>query len=183
MKYKKICLLPIPLLTTRGLRTSGCFLMVFHACKYMFEHHWLQPILLIILILSFFPPVTCQESCFYWNEKNVERYGQCLIVSVCVWCLTVHQSPVSTQRHSPRDPFEAASSDSTNLSSYCPDYTVRALTDLQLIRVRTTLVLFCIFTTICTLQEDLQVETEERTSFCREPVPVGPIPWNRYLFA
>ncbi|XP_008323804.1 metal transporter CNNM3 isoform X1 [Cynoglossus semilaevis] len=48
---------------------------------------------------------------------------------------SVHQSPVSTQRHSPRDPFEAASSDSTNLSSYCPDYTVRALTDLQLIRV------------------------------------------------
>ncbi|CAK6956035.1 metal transporter CNNM3 isoform X2 [Scomber scombrus] len=46
---------------------------------------------------------------------------------------SVHQSPVSTQRHSPRDPFE--SSDATSPSSYCPDYTVRALTDLQLIRV------------------------------------------------
>ncbi|KAF7657322.1 hypothetical protein LDENG_00028670 [Lucifuga dentata] len=46
---------------------------------------------------------------------------------------SVHQSPVSTQRHSPRDPFE--STDATSLSSYCPDYTVRALTDLQLIRV------------------------------------------------
>uniref|UniRef100_A0A096M376 Metal transporter n=1 Tax=Poecilia formosa TaxID=48698 RepID=A0A096M376_POEFO len=45
----------------------------------------------------------------------------------------VHQSPVSTQRHSPRDPFESA--DTTSPSSYCPDYTVRALTDLQLIRV------------------------------------------------
>ncbi|KAM9307019.1 metal transporter CNNM3 [Pholidichthys leucotaenia] len=46
---------------------------------------------------------------------------------------SVHQSPVSTQHHSPRDPFEAA--EATSPSSYCPDYTVRALTDLQLIRV------------------------------------------------
>ncbi|XP_029025016.1 metal transporter CNNM3 isoform X1 [Betta splendens] len=46
---------------------------------------------------------------------------------------SVHQSPVSTQRHSPRDPFDSA--DATSPSSYCPDYTVRALTDLQLIRV------------------------------------------------
>ncbi|XP_055791811.1 metal transporter CNNM3 isoform X3 [Salvelinus fontinalis] len=46
---------------------------------------------------------------------------------------SVHQSPVSTQRHSPRDPFELG--DATSSSSYCPDYTVRALTDLQLIRV------------------------------------------------
>ncbi|XP_030623925.1 metal transporter CNNM3 [Chanos chanos] len=46
---------------------------------------------------------------------------------------SVHQSPVSTQRRSPRDPFELG--DATSPSSYCPDYTVRALTDLQLIRV------------------------------------------------
>ncbi|XP_034458664.1 metal transporter CNNM3 isoform X2 [Hippoglossus hippoglossus] len=46
---------------------------------------------------------------------------------------SVHQSPVSTQLQSPRDPFESA--DATSPSSYCPDYTVRALTDLQLIRV------------------------------------------------
>ncbi|XP_035481376.2 metal transporter CNNM3 isoform X1 [Scophthalmus maximus] len=46
---------------------------------------------------------------------------------------SVHQSPVSTQHHTPRDPFESA--DATSPSSYCPDYTVRALTDLQLIRV------------------------------------------------
>ncbi|KAM4634986.1 metal transporter CNNM3 isoform 1-T1 [Polymixia lowei] len=46
---------------------------------------------------------------------------------------SVHQSPVSTQRHSPRDPFELG--EATSPSSYCPDYTVRALTDLQLIRV------------------------------------------------
>ncbi|KAM3849326.1 metal transporter CNNM3 [Diretmus argenteus] len=46
---------------------------------------------------------------------------------------SVHQSPVSTQHQSPRDPFELG--DATSPSSYCPDYTVRALTDLQLIRV------------------------------------------------
>lgn len=46
---------------------------------------------------------------------------------------SVHQSPVSSQRHSPRDPFELG--EATSPSSYCPDYTVRALTDLQLIRV------------------------------------------------
>ncbi|TSM28087.1 Metal transporter CNNM3 [Bagarius yarrelli] len=46
---------------------------------------------------------------------------------------SVHQSPVSTQRRSPRDTFELG--EATSPSSYCPDYTVRALTDLQLIRV------------------------------------------------
>ncbi|XP_038826427.1 metal transporter CNNM3-like isoform X1 [Salvelinus namaycush] len=46
---------------------------------------------------------------------------------------SVHQSPVSTQHRPPRDPFEMG--DATSPSSYCPDYTVHALTDLQLIRV------------------------------------------------
>ncbi|KAG7322487.1 hypothetical protein KOW79_013833 [Hemibagrus wyckioides] len=46
---------------------------------------------------------------------------------------SVHQSPVSTQHRSPRDTFELG--EATSSSSYCPDYTVRALTDLQLIRV------------------------------------------------
>uniref|UniRef100_A0AAY5K306 Metal transporter n=1 Tax=Esox lucius TaxID=8010 RepID=A0AAY5K306_ESOLU len=46
---------------------------------------------------------------------------------------SVHQSPVSAQRRPPGDPFELG--DATSPSSYCPDYTVRALTDLQLIRV------------------------------------------------
>ncbi|XP_029105409.1 metal transporter CNNM3 isoform X2 [Scleropages formosus] len=46
---------------------------------------------------------------------------------------SVHQSPVSTQRRSPKDPFDLG--EAASPSSYCPDYTVRALTDLQLIRV------------------------------------------------
>ncbi|MBN3300848.1 CNNM3 protein, partial [Amia calva] len=45
---------------------------------------------------------------------------------------SVHQSPVSTQRRTPQDPFELAD---LSPSAYCPDYTVRALTDLQFIRV------------------------------------------------
>ncbi|XP_059401491.1 metal transporter CNNM3-like isoform X1 [Carassius carassius] len=46
---------------------------------------------------------------------------------------SVHQSLVSTQHQSPRDPFDLG--DATSPSSYCPDYTVRALTDLQFIKV------------------------------------------------
>uniref|UniRef100_A0A8C5EEK6 Metal transporter n=1 Tax=Gouania willdenowi TaxID=441366 RepID=A0A8C5EEK6_GOUWI len=46
---------------------------------------------------------------------------------------SVHQSPGSTQHFSPRDTSDSAEASSP--SSYCPDYTVRALTDLQLIRV------------------------------------------------
>ncbi|KAJ3605446.1 hypothetical protein NHX12_027493 [Muraenolepis orangiensis] len=46
---------------------------------------------------------------------------------------SVHESPVSTQHYTPRDPFELG--EAASPSSYCPDYTVRALTDLQLIRV------------------------------------------------
>ncbi|KAI5624367.1 metal transporter CNNM3, partial [Silurus asotus] len=46
---------------------------------------------------------------------------------------SVHQSPVSTQHRSLRDTFDLG--EATSPSSYCPDYTVRALTDLQLIRV------------------------------------------------
>ncbi|XP_061656936.1 metal transporter CNNM3 isoform X2 [Syngnathoides biaculeatus] len=46
---------------------------------------------------------------------------------------TVHQSPASSRRQSPGDPFDAC--DAATPSSYCPDYTVRALSDLQLIRV------------------------------------------------
>lgn len=63
---------------------------------------------------------------------------------MCVCVLTVHQSPVSGQRHSPRDPFDSA--EATSPSSYCPDYTVRALTDLQLIRVCTSVrVCVCVY--------------------------------------
>uniref|UniRef100_A0A667YXF2 Metal transporter n=1 Tax=Myripristis murdjan TaxID=586833 RepID=A0A667YXF2_9TELE len=60
---------------------------------------------------------------------------------------SVHQSPVSTQRHSPRDPFELG--DATSPSSYCPDYTVRALTDLQLIRVFCVCVCVCVCVSVC----------------------------------
>nr|XP_033803779.1 metal transporter CNNM3 isoform X2 [Geotrypetes seraphini] len=46
---------------------------------------------------------------------------------------SVHQSPVSTRRLNWRDQVDTA--DNANYALYCPDYTVRALTDLQLIKV------------------------------------------------
>ena len=69
---------------------------------------------------------------------------------MCV--VTVHQSPVSSQRHSPRDPFESA--EATSPSSYCPDYTVRALTDLQLIRV-CIYICVCVCVCVCVLVSDM----------------------------
>lgn len=70
------------------------------------------------------------------NKEPRSRELVCVIcflshVSVCVF--PVHQSPVAGQRHSPRELFDSA--EAASPSSYCPDYTVRALTDLQLIRV------------------------------------------------
>ncbi|KAH0623075.1 hypothetical protein JD844_031004 [Phrynosoma platyrhinos] len=46
----------------------------------------------------------------------------------------VHQSPVSTLRMNRRDQSSLECSETTNYSAYCPDYTVRALTDLQFIK-------------------------------------------------
>uniref|UniRef100_A0A670Z8A0 Metal transporter n=1 Tax=Pseudonaja textilis TaxID=8673 RepID=A0A670Z8A0_PSETE len=47
---------------------------------------------------------------------------------------SVHQSPVSTLRMNRREQ-QVDGTDPTNYSAYCPDYTVRALTDLQFIKV------------------------------------------------
>ena len=46
----------------------------------------------------------------------------------------VHQSPVSSLQSIHYDP-PPEPADSTRLSAYCPDYTVRALSDLQFIKV------------------------------------------------
>lgn len=47
----------------------------------------------------------------------------------------VHQSPVSSLQFLCHDP-QPEPADGTRLSTYCPDYTVRALSDLQFIKVR-----------------------------------------------
>lgn len=52
----------------------------------------------------------------------------------CLFLLIVHQSPVSSLQ-SIRHDLQSEPTDGGRLSAYCPDYTVRALSDLQFIKV------------------------------------------------
>lgn len=52
----------------------------------------------------------------------------------CLFLLIVHQSPVSSLQ-SIRHDLQPEPADGGRLSAYCPDYTVRALSDLQFIKV------------------------------------------------
>ncbi|KAM6902947.1 metal transporter CNNM3 isoform 1-T1 [Xenentodon cancila] len=88
-----------------------------------------QPVDYFILLLQGRVEVEIGKEGLKFENGAFTYYG----VSALTLPSSVHQSPVSTQRNSPRDPFESA--EATSPSSYCPDYTVRALTDLQLIRV------------------------------------------------
>ncbi|XP_019711970.1 metal transporter CNNM3 isoform X1 [Hippocampus comes] len=88
-----------------------------------------HPVDYFILLLQGRVEVEIGKEGLKFDNGAFTYYG----VSALTLPSSVHQSPVSTQRQSPRDPFDA--SEATSPSSYCPDYTVRALTDLQLIRV------------------------------------------------
>ncbi|XP_061782622.1 metal transporter CNNM3-like isoform X2 [Nerophis lumbriciformis] len=88
-----------------------------------------HPVDYFILLLQGRVEVEIGKEGLKFDNGAFTYYG----VSALTLPSSVHQSPVSTQHQSPRDPFE--SSEATSPSSYCPDYTVRALTDLQLIRV------------------------------------------------
>ncbi|XP_068608656.1 metal transporter CNNM3-like [Brachionichthys hirsutus] len=88
-----------------------------------------HPVDYFILLLQGRVEVEIGKEGLKFDNGAFTYYG----VSALTLPSSVHQSPASTQRHSPRDPFEPA--EATSPSSYCPDYTVRALTDLQLIRV------------------------------------------------
>ena len=57
-----------------------------------------------------------------------------LACSVTQCPLIVHQSPVSSLQSIRHDPLPEPA-EGTRLSAYCPDYTVRALSDLQFIKV------------------------------------------------
>lgn len=72
--------------------------------------------------------------CLGYTINTTKPFELFVFFNKTLTCVSpVHQSPASSQRHSPRDPFDSA--EATSPSSYCPDYTVRALTDLQIIRV------------------------------------------------
>ncbi|XP_063744930.1 metal transporter CNNM3 isoform X2 [Eleginops maclovinus] len=97
------------------------------AAHYLYTRN--HPVDYFILLLQGRVEVEIGKEGLKFDNGAFTYYG----VSALTLPSSVHQSPVSTQCHSPRDPFESA--DATSPSSYCPDYTVRALTDLQLIRV------------------------------------------------
>nr|XP_046230442.1 metal transporter CNNM3 isoform X1 [Scatophagus argus] len=97
------------------------------ASHYLYTRN--HPVDYFILLLQGRVEVEIGKEGLKFENGAFTYYG----VSALTLPSSVHQSPASTQRHSPRDPFESA--EATSPSSYCPDYTVRALTDLQLIRV------------------------------------------------
>ncbi|CAB1318871.1 unnamed protein product [Coregonus sp. 'balchen'] len=94
---------------------------------YLFTRN--HPVDYFILLLQGRVEVEIGKEGLKFENGAFTYYG----VSALTAPTSVHQSPVSTQRRPPRDPFEMG--DATSPSSYCPDYTVHALTDLQLIRV------------------------------------------------
>ncbi|CAG05359.1 unnamed protein product, partial [Tetraodon nigroviridis] len=98
------------------------------ASHYLYTRN--HPVDYFILLLQGRVEVEIGKEGLKFENGAFTYYG----VSALTLPSSVHQSPVSSQRHSPRDPFDSA--EATSPSGYCPDYTVRALTDLQIIRVR-----------------------------------------------
>lgn len=67
-----------------------------------------------------------------------------------------HQSPVSS-RQLIRHDLQPEAADSARSCTYCPDYTVRALSDLQLIKVTVWAVCWCSFNCLCVPKELVQL--------------------------
>uniref|UniRef100_A0A5F5PTW7 Metal transporter n=1 Tax=Equus caballus TaxID=9796 RepID=A0A5F5PTW7_HORSE len=97
-------------------------------------HHYLyqrsQPVDYFILILQGRVEVEIGKEGLKFENGAFTYYG----VSALTAPSSVHQSPVSSLQ-SVRHDLQPEPADSTRVSAYCPDYTVRALSDLQLIKV------------------------------------------------
>ncbi|XP_073096271.1 metal transporter CNNM3 isoform X1 [Manis javanica] len=97
-------------------------------------HHYLyqrsQPVDYFILILQGRVEVEIGKEGLKFENGAFTYYG----VSALTAPSSVHQSPVSSLQ-STRHELQPEPADGTRLSAYCPDYTVRALSDLQLIKV------------------------------------------------
>uniref|UniRef100_A0A9L0ISX4 Metal transporter n=1 Tax=Equus asinus TaxID=9793 RepID=A0A9L0ISX4_EQUAS len=97
-------------------------------------HHYLyqrsQPVDYFILILQGRVEVEIGKEGLKFENGAFTYYG----VSALTAPSSVHQSPVSSLQ-SIRHDLQPEPADSTRLSAYCPDYTVRALSDLQFIKV------------------------------------------------
>uniref|UniRef100_A0A8D0G7W2 Metal transporter n=1 Tax=Sphenodon punctatus TaxID=8508 RepID=A0A8D0G7W2_SPHPU len=95
---------------------------------YLYQRN--QPVNYFILILQGRVEVEIGKEGLKFENGAFTYYG----VSALTAPSSVHQSPVSTLRLNRRDQ-QLDGGESTNYSMYCPDYTVRALTDLQFIKV------------------------------------------------
>ncbi|KAB0380373.1 hypothetical protein FD755_008157 [Muntiacus reevesi] len=97
-------------------------------------HHYLyqrsRPVDYFILILQGRVEVEIGKEGLKFENGAFTYYG----VSALTAPSSVHQSPVSSLQSIRYDP-PPEPADSTRLSAYCPDYTVRALSDLQFIKV------------------------------------------------
>ncbi|XP_036744663.2 metal transporter CNNM3 isoform X2 [Manis pentadactyla] len=97
-------------------------------------HHYLyqrsQPVDYFILILQGRVEVEIGKEGLKFENGAFTYYG----VSALTAPSSVHQSPVSSLQ-STRHDLQPELADGTRLSAYCPDYTVRALSDLQMIKV------------------------------------------------
>ncbi|KAM6179488.1 metal transporter CNNM3 isoform 3-T3 [Erethizon dorsatum] len=97
-------------------------------------HHYLyqrsQPVDYFILILQGRVEVEIGKEGLKFENGAFTYYG----VSALTAPSSVHQSPVSSHQPARHD-LPAEPADGTCSSTYCPDYTVRALSDLQLVKV------------------------------------------------
>lgn len=97
-------------------------------------HHYLyqrsRPVDYFILILQGRVEVEIGKEGLKFENGAFTYYG----VSALTAPSSVHQSPVSSLQSLRYDP-PPEPTDGTRLSAYCPDYTVRALSDLQFIKV------------------------------------------------
>ncbi|XP_054442041.1 metal transporter CNNM3 isoform X2 [Pteronotus mesoamericanus] len=97
-------------------------------------HHYLyqrsRPVDYFILILQGRVEVEIGKEGLKFENGAFTYYG----VSALTMPSSVHQSPVSSLQ-SLRHDLQPEPADGTHLPTYCPDYTVRALSDLQFIKV------------------------------------------------
>ncbi|XP_072489899.1 metal transporter CNNM3 isoform X2 [Notamacropus eugenii] len=107
----------------------------FDECNRLAADHYLyqrnQPVNYFILILQGRVEVEIGKEGLKFENGAFTYYG----VSALSVPSSVHQSPASSVRPSRRE-LQSEPAESTHYSStYCPDYTVRALSDLQFIKV------------------------------------------------
>ncbi|XP_078284940.1 metal transporter CNNM3 isoform X3 [Rhinoraja longicauda] len=99
---------------------------------YLYQRN--QPVDYFILVLQGRVEVEIGKEGLKFENGAFTYYG----VSALTVPSSVHQSPSTNNKWSQRDPFSRdllESGENASLSMYCPDYTVRALNDLQVLKV------------------------------------------------